>query len=97
MITRELGIAAANGASLGTLIGCGTWLIYGNGTLAIVIAMAMVINNIVAGLAGVLVPITLDRSKIDPAVSSAVFVTMMTDVMGFFSFLGLASLSGLAG
>ena len=97
MITRELFIAAANGASLGVLTGCGTWLIYGNATLAIVIAMAMVINNVVAGLAGVLVPITLDRSRIDPAVSSAVFVTMMTDVMGFFSFLGLASLSGLAG
>lgn len=96
MIAREFAIAASNGAALGTLIGCGTWLIYGNVTLALVIAMAMVINNLVAGLAGVLVPITLDRSKIDPAVSSAVFVTMMTDVMGFFSFLGLAALAGLA-
>ena len=97
MILREFRIAAANGASLGALIGLGTWLIYGNGLLAVVIAMAMVINNLVAGLAGVLVPITLDRSRVDPAVSSAVFVTMMTDVMGFFSFLGLAAASGLAG
>jgi magnesium transporter len=97
MILRELGIAAANGASLGVLIGGGTWLIYGNAGLALVIAMAMVINNLVAGLAGVMVPVGLDRSKIDPAVSSAVFVTMMTDVMGFFSFLGLASVMGLAG
>lgn len=96
MITRELCIAAANGASLGLLIGAGTWLIYGNALLAVVIATAMVINNVIAGLAGVLVPITLDRSNIDPAVSSAVFVTMMTDVMGFFSFLGLASVTGLA-
>lgn len=97
MIARELAIAASNGASLGALIGCGTWLIYGNLMLALVIALAMIINNLVAGLAGVLVPITLDRSRIDPAVSSAVFVTMMTDVMGFFSFLGLAALAGLAG
>jgi magnesium transporter len=97
MIVREFRIAAANGAALGTLIGCGTWLIYGNATLAGVIALAMIINNLIAGLAGVLVPLTLDRSNIDPAVSSAVFVTMMTDVMGFFSFLGLASLAGLAG
>jgi magnesium transporter len=97
MIGRELRIAAANGASLGAMIGCGTWLLYGNATLAVVIAMAMVINNLVAGLAGVFVPITLDRSRVDPAVSSAVFVTMATDVMGFFSFLGLASLMGLAG
>jgi len=97
MIGRELRIAAANGASLGALIGSGTWLLYGNATLAVVIAMAMVINNLVAGLAGVFVPITLDRSQVDPAVSSAVFVTMATDVMGFFSFLGLASVMGLAG
>ena len=52
----------------------------------------MAINSLVAGLVGVLVPVTLDKSRIDPAVSSAVFVTTMTDVMGFFSFLGLAAL-----
>ena len=57
--------------------------------------MAMIINNLIAGMAGVLVPITLERAGVDPAVSSAVFVTMMTDVMGFFSFLGLATLWGL--
>jgi magnesium transporter len=56
---------------------------------------AMVINNLAAGLGGILVPVTLDRMKIDPAVSSAVFVTTITDVTGFFSFLGLASLAGL--
>jgi len=56
---------------------------------------AMVINNLAAGLGGILVPVTLDRLKIDPAVSSAVFVTTITDVTGFFSFLGLASLAGL--
>jgi Mg/Co/Ni transporter MgtE len=55
-----------------------------------VIGAAMVINNLVAGLAGIMVPVSLDRLKVDPAVSSAVFVTMATDVMGFFSFLGLA-------
>jgi len=60
-----------------------------------VIALAMLINNLVAGLAGILVPVTLDRLNIDPAVSSAVFVTAMTDVMGFFSFLGLATIWGL--
>ena len=97
MIWRELRVAMANGATLGTLIGGGTFLIYHNVDLAIVIAMAMIINNLVAGLAGVLIPITLERAEIDPAVSSAVFVTMATDVMGFFSFLGLAKLWGLGG
>jgi magnesium transporter len=57
----------------------------------------MIINNLVAGLSGILIPIALEKARIDPAVSSAVFVTMMTDVMGFFSFLGLAQLAGLAG
>ncbi|PTS77264.1 magnesium transporter [Sphingomonas sp. HMWF008] len=97
MIAREFTIAAANGSMLGVLIGFGTWLFFGNTDLAIVIAMAMVINNLIAGLSGVLIPVTLDRLDIDPAVSSAVFVTMMTDVMGFFSFLGLATLFGLGG
>ncbi len=60
-----------------------------------VIASAMVINNLAAGLGGILVPVTLDRLDIDPAVSSAVFVTTITDVTGFFSFLGLAALVGL--
>ncbi|MEG3176832.1 magnesium transporter [Sphingomonas sp. RB3P16] len=97
MIYREFRIAAANGTMLGTLIGIGTFLVFGNLSLAIVIAMAMVINNLIAGLSGVLIPVTLDRLDIDPAVSSAVFVTMMTDVMGFFCFLGLATLFGLGG
>lgn len=96
MIGREFSIASANGLALGALIGSGVGLIYHNPLLGAVIASAMLINNLVAGSAGILVPLTLDKLKIDPAVSSAVFVTMATDVMGFFSFLGLAVLSGLA-
>ncbi|TXC72195.1 magnesium transporter [Sphingomonas ginsenosidivorax] len=97
MVLRELRIAAANGAMLGTLIGIGTFVIFGNRDLSIVIAAAMLINNVTAGLGGVLVPVTLDRMNVDPAVSSAVFVTTLTDTMGFFSFLGLATLWGLHG
>lgn len=95
MIFREFRIAAVNGLSLGILIGTGTALIFGNPLLGVVIASAMLINNLVAGLAGILVPVTLDRLDVDPAVSSAVFVTTLTDIMGFFSFLGLAVVSGL--
>ena len=97
MIAREFSIAIANGVMLALLIGAGTYLIFGRADLAIVIGLAMVINNLVAGLSGVLVPVGLERAGGDPAVSSAVFVTMMTDVMGFFSFLGLATLWGLGG
>ncbi|WP_260926808.1 magnesium transporter [Novosphingobium sp. 9] len=96
MILREFRIAIANGTTLGLLIGTGTWLIFGNPLLGAVIGSAMVINNLVAGLAGILVPVLLDRFRVDPAVSSAVFVTTATDCMGFFSFLGLAVLTGLA-
>ena len=92
---RELTIALANGLSLGILIGTGVWLIFGNPLLGAVMGAAMVINNLAAGLGGILVPVTLDRLRIDPAVSSAVCVTTITDVTGFFSFLGLAALVGL--
>ena len=97
MILREFRIALANGSALGLLIGFGVGLLYSNPLLGAVIGTAMVINNLVAGLAGIIVPVTLERFDVDPAVSSAVFVTMMTDVMGFFSFLGLATVVGLAG
>ncbi|MEG3163632.1 magnesium transporter [Sphingomonas sp. PB2P19] len=97
MVLRELRIATANGVMLGTLIGLGTFVIFDNRDLSIVIAAAMVINNVTAGLGGVLVPVTLDRFNVDPAVSSAVFVTTLTDTMGFFSFLGLAAAWGLHG
>ncbi len=97
MIFREFRIAAANGIALGLLIGIGVALIFGRADLGTVIALAMLINNLIAGLSGILIPVTLDKLDIDPAVSSAVFVTMMTDVMGFFSFLGLAALWGLHG
>jgi magnesium transporter len=92
---RELTIALANGVSLGLLIGTGVTLVFDNPVLGAVMGAAMVINNLAAGLGGILVPVTLDRLRIDPAVSSAVFVTTITDVTGFFSFLGLASLAGL--
>ncbi len=96
MILREFRIALANGLSLGTLIGAAVTLIYGNYELGLVIAAAMLINNLTAGFAGLLVPVALDKAGVDPAVSSAVFVTTMTDVMGFFSFLGLATICNLS-
>jgi magnesium transporter len=97
MILREFRIALSNGLALGILIGVAVGVIFHNVDLGLVIALAMLTNNIIAGLSGILVPLTLERFRVDPAVSSAVFVTMMTDVMGFFSFLGLAALWGLAG
>ena len=97
MIVRELRIAASNGIGLGLLVGAGSYLWFGNPALSMVFGLALFINNIVAGLVGVLVPVTLDRINVDPAVASSVFVTTCTDSLGFFSFLGLAALWGLGG
>lgn len=97
MLAREFQIALCNGGALGLVGAVGSYVILGNQQLSIVFAIAMVINSIVAGLVGVIVPVALDKANVDPAVSSAVFVTTATDVMGFFSFLGLASLWGLGG
>jgi len=92
MLFREFRIAIANGIALGIVGGIGTYVALRDPMLSVVFAVALVINSLVAGLVGVLVPLTLDKARIDPAVSSAVFVTTVTDVMGFFSFLGLAAL-----
>jgi magnesium transporter len=92
MLFREFRIAIANGIALGIVGALGTLAVLHDPRLSMVFGVALVINSLVAGLVGVLVPLTLDKARIDPAVSSAVFVTTMTDVMGFFSFLGLAAL-----
>ncbi len=96
-IRREIAVAVLNGLTVATVIGIAVALFYGNSLLGGVIASAMLANIIIAGLAGVVVPLTLERLNLDPAVASSVFVTMITDSMGFFVFLGLASASGLVG
>ena len=96
-IRREILLAVLNGATIAVLIGLGAALFFGDVQLGIVIASAMVINVLVAGLAGVLVPVALERMDQDPAVASSVFVTMITDSIGFLAFLGLAVATGLVG
>ena len=95
ILWRELRVAMLNGATVATLIGVATALVFANPLLGAVIGTAVVVNIITAGLAGVIVPVLFDRFGQDPAVASSVFVTMITDSMGFFAFLGLAVASGL--
>lgn len=92
LIGREVIVGFVNGVIFAILIGLVTWLRFNDLQLGIVIALAMVINLIVAGTAGILIPVTLDKFKADPAIASAVFVTTITDVVGFFAFLGIAGL-----
>ncbi|KPL68111.1 magnesium transporter [Erythrobacter sp. SG61-1L] len=96
-VRRELGIALLNGSTVAVVIGIVVGLLFHNPALGLVIAAAMLTNIVIAGLAGVFVPLTLERLKVDPAISSSIFVTMTTDSMGFLAFLGLATLSGLTG
>ena len=91
VVGKELGVGMTNGVLLALLIGLIAGLWFGP-MIGGVIAAAMVCNLITAGLMGTLIPMTLQKLKIDPAVASAVFLTTMTDVMGFFAFLGLATL-----
>ncbi len=96
-VWREIRVALMNGLTIAVLIGIGVTLVLGSGQLGAVIAAAMLTNIVIAGLAGVLVPLGLEQAGADPAVASSVFVTMVTDSMGFLVFLGLASAANLAG
>lgn len=94
-VWREIRVALMNGLTIAVLIGIGVTLVLGSGELGAVIAAAMLTNIVIAGLAGVLVPLGLEKAGADPAVASSVFVTMITDSMGFLVFLGLATAAGL--
>ncbi|HIN04694.1 MAG TPA: magnesium transporter, partial [Dehalococcoidia bacterium] len=91
LLVREMSLGLINGALLGVVVGLVAYAWKGNGTLGIVLGLAMLGNMVVAGLAGAGVPLLLRRFGMDPAVSSAVFVTTFTDVIGFLMFLGLAA------
>jgi magnesium transporter len=91
VIRREMGVGLINGAVFAILIGMVAGLWFSNTNLGGIIAAAMIINMFAAAVAGILIPLLLDRLGIDPAVASAVFVTSVTDCVGFFAFLGLAT------
>lgn len=92
VLNREVLVSFVNGIALAVLIGFTAYLWFSNAGLGIVIGSAIVINMVFAGLSGLLIPIVLDRMNVDPAIASSVFVTTVTDVVGFFAFLGIAAL-----
>lgn len=91
-VLREGLVGLCNGLLFAVMIGCLSGLFFHDAGLGVVIALAMVGNLIMAGLAGALIPIGLEKLGVDPALASGTFVTTITDVFGFFAFLGLASL-----
>jgi magnesium transporter len=91
MVLRELVVGGANGTVFGVVMAGVVGLWFGVPLLALVIAVAMLLTLVAAALGGIVIPMALDRFGIDPALASGPFVTTITDVVGFFAFLGLAS------
>lgn len=89
---KEIGVGVVTGVVIGFIIGVLGYIWEGNFMFGIIISVAMLLNMIVATITGYLVPVVLKKFKVDPALASSIFVTTFTDVLGFFFFLGLATL-----
>jgi len=92
IVRREMSVGLMNGIALATVLAGATFIWMRDPRLSLTLGLALIVNLFLASVAGILVPLTLDRLGRDPAVSSSVFVTFVTDFMGFLSFLGLAAL-----
>jgi len=91
LVIKESGVAILNGLMWGSAVGIFAWLLYDKPALGGVMALAMLLNLLVAALAGIFIPMALERMGRDPAIGSSVLLTFITDSMGFFIFLGLAT------
>jgi len=92
IINREILVSFLNGVLFALILGFLSAFWFNNPALGIVLALAMVLNMVVAGFSGIIIPLILNKMGVDPALASSVFVTTVTDVVGFFSFLGLAAI-----
>jgi magnesium transporter len=92
ILLKEISIGLLNGLAIGFTIGIISFIWEKNIVFGIVIAISMILNMLIAAISGFSIPILLKKLNIDPALASSVFVTTMTDVLGFFFFLGLASI-----
>ncbi len=92
VLPREIAIGVVTGIALGLLVGAIGWVWQDNPWLGVAVGAAMLATMIVSGLAGLLIPVLLRRTGADPALAASIFVTTVTDVLGFLFFLGLASL-----
>lgn len=91
-LLKEVLIGLANGVVLGAVAALGAWVLAGEPVLGVILGLAMIVNLGVAAVAGTLIPLGLRALRVDPALASSVFITTLTDVFGFLSFLGLAYL-----
>lgn len=91
LLTKEIYVGAINGVMWSVVVACTAWLWFGSAALGVVIGIALVLNLLAAAAAGVMIPVILRRMNIDPALAGGVILTTVTDVIGFVSFLGLAT------
>jgi len=91
VIGKELMVGGVNGVLFAVIAAGVAWVWFGGAAIAVVLGLAMIINLVVAALAGATIPLMLERFHVDPAIASGVFLTTITDVVGFFAFLGLAA------
>jgi magnesium transporter len=89
---KEVVVGLGNGVATGVVAAAVAWIMRGNAMLGMILGMAMIINMFVAAAAGTLIPLALRALKVDPALASSVFITTLTDVFGFLSFLGLGTI-----
>ncbi len=92
-LLKEIALGLANGIAIGLVVGLAGWWWKGSPVLGLVAGLAMFLNQLAAGLSGVLIPFGLRWCRVDPALASSIFLTTVTDVAGFFFFLGLAALA----
>lgn len=92
IMLKEIAVGICSGVIIGVLVAIGSMLFEGNPIFGLVTGMAMFLNMILANIAGYFIPVILDKFNVDPALASGVFVTTVTDVLGFFFFLGLATI-----
>ncbi len=92
-LMKELLLGTANGLAIGLIVGIGSYIWKGHAILGFVVGTAMLLNMVAAALSGVLIPFGLKALKVDPALASSIFLTTVTDVAGFFFFLGLATIA----
>ncbi|MDH3594970.1 MAG: magnesium transporter, partial [Rhodospirillales bacterium] len=91
-VGKEVLVGSFNAVTFAVLTGTVAWLWFDSTGLGLLMAAAMIVNLLVASLSGTLIPLGLERMGVDPAIASSVFLTTVTDVVGFFAFLGLAAL-----
>ena len=91
IINREILVSFLNGFLFAIILGILSSLWFSNTALGIVLAVAMILNMVTAGFSGIIIPLFLNKVGVEPALASSVFVTTVTDVVGFLTFLGLAA------